>query len=65
MGMDNLSDALASKCFFPESSFNVIQDFLMSRIVFVQDILELQVSRPKAVAEVLSENPAAICDYQR
>jgi hypothetical protein len=60
--MDDLSNALASKRFFPEPPLDIVQDLLVSGLVLVQDILELQVSRSKTVAEMLSENPAAVCN---
>jgi len=59
--MNNLRDALPSKCFFPEPSFDVIQNFLVSGIALVQYVLELQVSCPKTIAKVLCKNPTAIC----
>ena len=60
IGQDNLFDTLSSKGLFPEPSLDVVQDLSMSRVRFVQDVLEREISWPKTIAEMLSKDPAAI-----
>ncbi len=60
MSEDDIHNGLSSKCLFPKSHLDVIQDFSMSGIVFIQDISELEVRRPKTVTEVLCEYPSSI-----
>lgn len=58
--MDHLSDALASEGFLPEPPLDIVQDLGVGRVVLIQEILELKIGRPKAIAEVLCEDPATI-----
>lgn len=32
----------------------------MRRVILIEDVLELEIRRPQAVAEVLGEDPAAV-----
>ena len=57
--MDGLGNALSGKGLFTESSLDVIENLSMGRIVLVEDVLELEISRTETVAEVLSKDPAA------
>lgn len=41
VGLNGLSNAFSRKCFFTEPSLDIIQDFSMGGISFVQYILEL------------------------
>lgn len=61
--MDYLSNAFPSECFLPEPSLDVVQNLLMSGIVLIQNVLELQVSRSKTITEMLSKDPTAVCIY--
>jgi hypothetical protein len=58
--MNDLSDTLASKGLLTESPLDIVQNFRMDRILVVQDVLELQIGRTEAVAEVLSEDPSTV-----
>ena len=59
--MDAMLNTFPSESFLTESPLDVIEHFGMCRISLVQDVPKLKVSRTQAVAEVLSENPSAIC----
>jgi len=63
VGLNGLSNAFSRKCFFTEPSLDVIQNFSMGGISFVQYILELQIRRTKAIAKMLSENPTTIWSF--
>ena len=65
MSVNNLSDTLASKGLLPEPPLDVVEDLSMRRVILVQDILELQISRPEAVAEMLGKNPTTVCNADR
>jgi hypothetical protein len=58
--MDRLGNTLSSESFFTESPLDVVQDFSMSGITFIQHILELQVSGTETVAEMLSKDPTTV-----
>ena len=62
MSVDDLLDTLPRERFFPESDLDVVEDARMSRVRLVKDVLEREIGLPEPVAEVLSENPAAVCD---
>jgi NADH/NAD ratio-sensing transcriptional regulator Rex len=61
VSMNNLGDALSSKRLFPKPPFDVVQNFSVGRVVLIENVLQLQISRPKTIAEMLRENPTAIC----
>jgi hypothetical protein len=58
--VNDLSDTLTRKCLFSETSLDVVENLRVGGIRLVQDVLEMEVSRPKAVAEVLCEHPSAV-----
>lgn len=60
MRHDNLHDALAGECLFSETFLDVVKDFSMSRVGFVEDAEEGEVCRAETVAKVLGENPTSI-----
>ena len=60
MPVNNLSNTFTGESLLPETSLDIIHDFSMRRVGLVEDVLQVQVSRPKTIAEVLSENPTAV-----
>jgi hypothetical protein len=60
MGMDNLCDALACEGLFPKPPLYIIQNLSMSRVVLVQHVFQLEVRRPKSIAEMLGEDPTTV-----
>jgi len=58
--MDDLCDALTRERLFSESPLDIVQHLCMRRVVLVQHISELEVSRTEAVAEVLREDPPTV-----
>ena len=61
MSVDDLLDALPRERLFPESDLDVVEDARVSRVRLVKDVLEREVGLPEPVAEVLREDPAAVC----
>lgn len=61
VGVNDLLDTLASKGLLTESPFDIIQNFRMCRVSFVQNVPELVIRRPQTITEMLRENPATIC----
>ena len=59
--MNNLRDTFTRKGFFAEPALDVVQHLCVRHVVLVQHVFELQVCRPKTIAEVLCEDPATIC----
>ena len=59
--MDDLCDTFTGESLLSEAPLDVVQNFGVRRIILVQDVLELEVRGTKPVAEVLSENPTAVC----
>lgn len=62
MSEDNIHNALTSIRLLAEASLNIVQDFRMSRLAFVENSLELMVSRSESVAEMLGKDPSAVWD---
>jgi hypothetical protein len=60
VGLDGLCDTLSREGLLTEPSFDVVQDFSVGGVGFIQNIFELQVRRTKTVAEVLSKDPATV-----
>lgn len=58
--MDHLRNALSRKRLLPEPSLDVVQHLSVRWVGLIQDILEREIRRTKAVAEMLGEDPAAI-----
>ena len=63
MSVDDLLDALARERLLPESALNVIEHTRVCRVGLVEDVLEREVRGAEAVAEVLGEDPAAVCPH--
>jgi hypothetical protein len=53
-------DALPGVGLLPEPPLDIVEDLRVRGVVLVEDVLELEVRRPQAVAEVLCEDPAAV-----
>ena len=62
MRVYDLLDALARERLLPEAALDVVEHARVGRVRLVEDVLEREVRLPEPVAEVLSENPAAVCD---
>ncbi len=60
MRVKHLRDTLTSKSLLPEPSLDIIEDLGMRWIRLVQDILQPEICRTEAVAEMLSEDPPAV-----
>ena len=58
---DDFQDTLARESFLSEPDLNIVEDLRMSRVRFVQNVLESEVSRAQSVTEMLSENPSTVC----
>jgi hypothetical protein len=61
--LDRLGDTFTRKGFLSETSLDIIQDFGMGGVIFVQNIFERQIRGTKAVAEVLSKDPTAVYTF--
>jgi hypothetical protein len=58
--MDDLSDTLPRESLLPETSLDIIENFSMRGVRFVQNILQVEIRGTQAITEVLSENPTTI-----
>ena len=58
--MDDLCDTLSRESLLPEPPLDVIEDLGVRRVGLVQDVLEAEIRLPKAITEVLRENPSTI-----
>ena len=65
MSVNNLSNTLTSEGLLSEPSFDIVKDFSVRWVVFVQHILELKVGRTESVAEVLGKDPAAVWGHSQ
>lgn len=63
MGVNDVRDTLARERLFTETALDIAQDLLVRRIRLVQNIFEREIRRAKAVAEMLCEDPAAVCSH--
>jgi hypothetical protein len=63
MGVNDVRNTLARERFFAETALDIVQDFLVRRIRLVQNVLEGEIRRAKTVAEMLCEDPAAVCRH--
>ena len=61
MRVDNLCDTFPRKRFLAETPLDIIEHLRMRWVALVQDVLQLEIRRAEAVAEVLREDPATIC----
>lgn len=62
MSEDDIHNALTSIRLLTEPGLDIVQDFRMGRLAFVENGLELMVGPSKSVAEVLGKDPSAIWD---
>ena len=53
-------DTLSSIRLLPKPPLDVVENLRMRGVVLIEDILELEVRRPKPVTEVLRKDPAAV-----
>lgn len=60
--MNCLRNALSCERLFSESALDIIQNFGMRRIRFVERIPEREIRWSKPVTEVLGEDPSAVYD---
>ena len=58
---DDFLDAFTRESLFSETTLDVVEDLSVRRVRFVECIFESKVSRTETVAEVLREDPAAVC----
>lgn len=61
--MYDLSDAFPSERLLPETSLDIVKNLRMSRVRLIEDIFEMKVCRPKAVAKVLCKYPATVWNH--
>lgn len=61
VGVDHLGDALARERLLAEAALDVVQHLGVLRVLLVEQAAEREVRRPEPVAEVLREDPAAVC----
>lgn len=61
VSLDDLCNALSCECFLTESPLDIVQDLGVSGVVFVENVLQLQVRRTETVAEMLRKDPPAVC----
>lgn len=60
MSKDDSPNTLPSKGLLPKPPLDIVQNFCMSRIIFIQHVFKLEVCRTESVAEVLREHPTAV-----
>lgn len=58
--VNDLRNAFTSESLFSESPLDVVEDLSMCRVRLIEDILQVEVGGPKAVAEVLCKYPATV-----
>ena len=63
--VNSLRDALACERLLAEAPLDVVQHLGVRGVRLVEHVLQREVRRPEAVAEVLREDPAAVCAQQR
>ena len=61
MAVDDFGDTLAREGLLPEAALDVVEHARVGRVRLVEDVLEREVRGAEAVAEVLGEDPAAVC----
>ena len=61
--MDDVCNALTREGLLTETALDVDQHFLMRGVRLVENVLEREIRRAEAVAEVLREDPAAVCSH--
>ena len=60
VGMDHVGDTLTCETLLTETSFDIIQNFGVSGIRLIEDILEGEIRGAEAVAEMLRKDPATV-----
>jgi hypothetical protein len=60
VGMNYVGDTLTCESFLTETPFDVVQNFGMSRVRLVEDVLEGEIRGAEAVTEVLRKDPASV-----
>jgi hypothetical protein len=61
MSLNHVLDTLSSERFLSEPPLDVVQDIGVNGVILVKNVFELEVRSTETVAEVLCEDPAAIC----
>ena len=65
MRMHDLRDTLPRKRLLPEPDLDIVQHLRVRGVALVEHVLQSQVRGAEAVAEVLGEDPAAVCPTPR
>ena len=60
VSMDNLSNALPRERLFSETPLDIVEDLCVKCVRLVQDVPQVEIRRPEAVAKVLRKDPTAI-----
>ena len=63
--VNSFRDTLACERLLAEAPLDVVQHLGVRGVRLVEHVLQREVRRPEAVAEVLREDPAAVCAQQR
>lgn len=60
MSVDDLGNAFPRKGLLPEAPLDVVEDLRMEGVGLVQNVLQKEICRPKAVAKMLCKDPTTI-----
>ena len=58
--MDDLGNALPRKGLFSETSLDIVEDLRMKSVRLVQNVPQMEICRPEAIAKVLCKDPATV-----
>ena len=58
--MDDLGNALPRKGLFSETPLDIVKNLLMKGVRFVQDVPQMEICRPEAIAKVLCKDPTTV-----
>lgn len=60
MGMDDLGNALPRKGLLSETPLDIVEDLGMKRVRLIQDVPQMEICRPEAIAKVLCKDPTTV-----